>query len=101
MQRDNRLRCSLHLSFFVEGGVMFHSHDRGVKVVGQVMNRVRVGEGGGLGLGLSRLGGMKFKPEISWKWRLGFVRFDASLGQLSFMKVTLAGVVMWGKYKTK
>ncbi len=44
---------------------------------------------------------MKFKPEISWKQQLGFVRFDCSLGQFSFMKVMLAGVMMWGKYKTK
>ena len=48
-----------------------------------------------------RLGGMKFKPEISWKWRLGFVRFDASLGQLSFMKVTSAGVFDLGEVQDK
>jgi hypothetical protein len=52
MQRDNRLRCSLHLSFFVEGGVIFRVHYHEVNVVGQVMNRVRVREGGGLGLGM-------------------------------------------------
>jgi hypothetical protein len=52
MQHDYKPSCGLYLVFFVEGGVMFHGNDCGVNVVGQVMTGVRVGEGGGLGLGL-------------------------------------------------
>jgi hypothetical protein len=52
VRRNNRPSCGLYLGFFVEGGVIFRVHDHEVNVVGQVMNRVRVREGGGLGLGL-------------------------------------------------
>ena len=41
-------------------------------------------------------GMLKVRPETSWKRRLGLLRFDASMGQFSFMCLASDGDWMWG-----